>query len=563
MKNQSIARKSTIVLVAIVAPLIAAFTVFLATDRARASRLALEREIASVMSLVPPTLVEPVRERDWAQIRFVVTSIAEYESIVGVSIIVDDRTIAEVTDPDADLTTAIRRQSSIRFSEGIDEGEDLGILEVHFTDALVRDQIRRDVLVTGALGLAILVVITVVVGVMISRIVLRPLNESTARMREIAEGEADLRARLVARSRDEIGQFAEWFNQFVANLDGLIGRIRRTVDDTLASQNELSANSEETAAAIAQMSANIDSTNQQIGILNETVRRSTATIEQIVTGIRSTLDHTATQGSMVEQTVSSVTEMLASIENVTTVTEREKAATTRLVESAASGGDKISETADVVAAVHARINEINELVEIINGIASQTNLLAMNAAIEAAHAGEAGRGFAVVADEIRKLAESSAANASGIGGVLQQIIERIEVAAKSSGESMAAFSEIQRGVGTVAASLDEISMAMREMSTGSQEIHRAMASLQEVSTSLSESSSTMERGSQDLSGAIERIGDVAGVVSGAMSEIHAGTVEIGKAVQDVAAINEQLGARANELGTEVSRFRTSDETRGA
>jgi methyl-accepting chemotaxis protein len=354
-----------------------------------------------------------------------------------------------------------------------------------------------------------------------------------------------------------VGRLSRYFNDFLANLDSLVLEIRGSLDATLQIQNDLGANTDETVAALSEMTANIDSARRQMDILSETIGTSGEVVTGIVGQIERTIHNVEGQGAMVEQTTASVTELLASIENVTTITQREKESTDKLVRTAKRGGERLRQTTDVISEIEKRIEKIREFLTIINDIAAQTNLLAMNAAIEAAHAGDSGRGFAVVAGEIRKLAEDSGVSAKNISGVLEEIINGIQNAVAVSRETILAFSEIDREVNQAANSLDEISAAMDEMNTGSREIHEAVGSLNSVSQELVKDAQEMKAGSNELNSEMGKISDVANVVNAAMSEIRQGIHAINSTMNQVSQLSDTLGGNAQDLDSKISRFKTS------
>lgn len=557
MARSRLVTKSALLIALFIIPLFTVFTFITAVQRRQAIMRGLEREIAIVSDLLPDALVQPLRNGALDQVRYVAANITKNETIVGIRIRDLNRVVAELKADEVALSHSIRKELSIKFDNNIDPPVELGSVEIIFSSAKAAAETARDLLMSLVESLVILTAVMLVVIVLLSRVVIRPVRATSSKMEEIAKGEADLRSRLDLASNNEIGDLAAHFNAFMTNLETLVGDIRESLRETLDVQTELSSNTEESAAAVIQMSSNIGSAKQQMSILNNTVSSSSAAISGIVGQINETFALVRSQAGMVEETVASVTQMLAAIENVTSVTEREKHATRTLVEAAAMGGEKISQTTLMVGEINGNIEKINELVVIINSIASQTNLLAMNAAIEAAHAGEAGKGFAVVADEIRKLAESSASNAKDIGIVLKGIIAIITKASSSTKETSAAFLEIQGNIENVANSLEQISVAMAQMNTGSREIHETIRRLKDVSSALESGSQTMESGTKELSASIGKLGDISRVVESAMSEIHTGTAEINESVGNVAEINGKLGRNAESLGLKVARFKTS------
>jgi methyl-accepting chemotaxis protein len=516
------------------------------------------READTVMSLVPTTLKVPLFNFDFDEVAELADLIQENEIISGVRVFESGEILEERIDETVDVSNTEMREAEITGVDAYGDAISLGRVEITFDKSVVDPEIAAAIRDAIIQNIVILLAIIVFNALMLLRIVTRPIRLTSLKMREIAEGDADLTNRLAVRSRDEVGELSGYFNAFLQNLDSLVVEIRASLDRAVAIQGDLGTNTEETVAALAQMTANISSTRQQMTILSDAISTSSDVVGGIMNQIEKTIQSVDSQGSTVEQTTAAVTELLASIENVTNIATSQKESSGALVRTARDGGERLQDTVNVILGIERSIDEIRDALSLINGIASQTNLLAMNAAIEAAHAGEAGRGFAVVAEEIRKLAEDSSASANEIGGALGQIIQGIQSAAEMSRNTSSAFTEVDREVSQTVSSLDQISETMTEMNAGSREIHDAVANLNRVSQSLADSAREMKEGSSHLLGAMDRIQDVSSVVDSAMSEIGDGTNEINSAMQHVATVNDELGRNARDLEAKMKRFTTSE-----
>ena len=516
-----------------------------------------EREVDTVMSLIPDTLAGPLFNFNYEQIESMAESMFGLEIIAGIRVTEEENLIVELVEPGLDDQATKEERRPIVGLNAMEEEMELGAVSVVFTTAAIRHDIATAIGSSIIQNVAILIAIVVFNAIMLSRIVVRPVKLTSGKMKEIAEGDADLTNRLAVRSRDEVGRLSGYFNTFLQNLDSLVLDVRGSLDRTLQIQTDLGTNTEETVSALTEMTANIDSTREQIEVLTDAVGTSRRVVSAIVEQIENTLEHIEQQSSMVEQTTASVTELLASIDSVTQITLREKASTQELVRTARSGGEQLRLTTDVISRVEQSVDKIRGFLTIIDNIAAQTNLLAMNAAIEAAHAGDAGRGFSVVAEEIRKLAEGSGANAASISGMLEEIIADIQNAAKLSHDTIRAFEQIDQEVNQVAGSFGEIAVAMDEMNNGSHEIHEAVGTLNSVSQELLKGANTMKEGSAGIVDATGRISDVSGLVDSATEEIRKGIHEIHTAMSHVAEIDENLGITAHDLDAKMSRFKTS------
>jgi methyl-accepting chemotaxis protein len=276
-------------------------------------------------------------------------------------------------------------------------------------------------------------------------------------------------------------------------------------------------------------------------------------IAQSIGGLKAQIQE---QLAMVEESSASITEMIASVDSVARITEQRRQASEALVGTVSSGGEKMRGAFDVVRKINESVGSIKDITGIIAGISSKTNLLAMNAAIEAAHAGEAGKGFSVVADEIRNLAEASAVNSKEISAILKQIVALIGEATRAGGETGEAFGAIDTEVKELRSSLGEISSSMGELRAGGKQILEAMTVLNDASSKAHEASAAIDANSasiRDSMGDLKRISDE---VDSGMGEISAGIREISTATASVLTNADKLGSVGRSLNEELSRFKT-------
>ena len=196
-----------------------------------------------------------------------------------------------------------------------------------------------------------------------------------------------------------------------------------------------------------------------------------------------------------------------------------------------------------------------EINAVMQNIASQTNLLSMNAAIEAAHAGEAGRGFAVVADEIRKLAENSGEQSRTISTVLKKIKDSIDKITLSTNSVLAKFEAIDREVRTVSEQEEQIRNAMEEQSSGSRQILEAMGRLNDATRLVRESSAEMLAGSKQVIQESRSLDQATRETGSGMNEMVAGVNQINVAVTRINAVSGENRASIEALVREVSKFK--------
>ena len=385
---------------------------------------------------------------------------------------------------------------------------------------------------------------------------LKPLEKSTIMLKDISEGEGDLTGRLTIKSHDEIGKMAEYFNSFISKLNIMISSIKSISGKNLSIKNDLNSSTEIVSSSLIQITENVKDIQGQIKKLDNNVLNSSSHVDNISGNIASLDNLIEEQVAMVEESTASVTQMIASLNNVASITEKKKVSTDRLVETSKDGEEKLDVFIQVVEEINHTIDTIFEMTGIISGIAAQTNLLSMNAAIEAAHAGDAGRGFAVVADEIRKLAETSSENSGEISKALKTIVDKIKSASSSSQVTRTAFDDIKCEINDVALALSEISSSTAELQVGGNEILIAMNKLQSVSENVKKGSDEMSGGSNHVANSVMTTKEISGDVTSAIEIIFTGIEDIINEMKHVSERSAALGTAADNLAAEVNKFKT-------
>ncbi len=369
----------------------------------------------------------------------------------------------------------------------------------------------------------------------------------------------DFSHRLKEGGKDELSDVARSVNSFLNDFSTIILEIKRLSAESTQLKDELTGASNESAAAVNQMSSNIGSIGDQFEDLVSKMETATKASDDILAGIQALTERINSQSSAVTQSSASIEEMTAAVENVSTISERRREATDKLVEITATGGQKIENTNALIEESTRDVSEILEVIDIINNVASQTNLLSMNAAIEAAHAGEAGRGFAVVAEEIRKLAESTNGNAKRIKTSINTIAQRIQSIHSTSNESRDAFKTIEEETRSSSEAMAEISSSMKELTTGSNEILEAMNSLSNTTQEIQDNAANVSGNTESINHSIQGILTIGNVINDGMQEIEAGIQDINKSMSQVNELNERSSESINNLVEKVAAFKTDTD----
>ncbi|MDR1249253.1 MAG: methyl-accepting chemotaxis protein [Treponema sp.] len=388
----------------------------------------------------------------------------------------------------------------------------------------------------------------------LARSISNPLKRMVLTLNDIGEG--DLTKRMEAHSKDEIGDMTLSFNTTLDKILGLIVMIREKAQSLSQTGTELSTNMNATAAAVNEITANIQSLKTQTNNQSAGVEESGEAMTKISAGIGDLNAQIDKQAESVAQSSSAIEEMLANIQSVTSTLIKNADNVRELAEASGIGRAGLEEVATAIQGIARESEGLLEINAVMENIASQTNLLSMNAAIEAAHAGEAGKGFAVVADEIRKLAESSGEQSKTISGVLKKIKESIDKITRFTKEALNKFEAIDRGVKTVSDQEENIRNAMEEQSQGSKQILEAVSRLNEITGGVKGSSQEMNIVSQEVIATSQTLEAITQEISNGMNEMAAGANQINAAVIQVNGISDRNKSDIDELLQEVHKFRT-------
>ena len=398
-------------------------------------------------------------------------------------------------------------------------------------------------------------ILSVVVAILLAHTITRTLFNVTDILKNISKGDGDLTVEIPISTNDELGLLAGYFNltikKIATSMASIIGQTK-----SMQSESELlSANMNSSASAIEQINENINSIGSQVENQKTGVEQTNSAIKDIASNIERLSENIQIQAESVSQSSSSVEEMVANINSVSEILEKNEENVRLLSESAENGLAAVKKSVDLTNKIADDSAALIETSSIIRNIASQTNMLAMNAAIEAAHAGSAGAGFAVVADEIRKLAEDSNMQGKKISDVMKGLREMIVEMSDGAEETQKHFDVIFEHTKTVARQESVIKSAMDEQSAGSKQVIDAMNQINDITSDVRSSASAMASGSNMILEEMGRVSTVTNQISVAMSEISNGIGELNNSIQQVNALTQRTGESIHTVAKEVGKFK--------
>ena len=284
--------------------------------------------------------------------------------------------------------------------------------------------------------LTILMIFAFIAGIYI--VIIKKLNYVGKSMANLSSGDADLTMKLPVSGKDEFAELCINVNTFIELLHGMISKLNNAQRSLENIGQNLGANSQESASATTEIMANIESVRRQAQAQSTAVEETSAVLDKSKDSFGELVDNINNQVAGITESSAAIEEMIGNINSVSNSVTKMNDSIKILDTNVNNSNTKIGHVVDKVNEMASQSQMLLQANNMIAQVASQTNLLAMNAAIEAAHAGEAGKGFSVVADEIRKLAETTTAQSKNINVELKEIIDSIQEVvdlAKDSGEA--------------------------------------------------------------------------------------------------------------------------------
>jgi len=362
------------------------------------------------------------------------------------------------------------------------------------------------------LGVAAATVMGIGVAIAITRTITRPLFKGVAFAQRIARG--DFSTLLDIRQRDEVGTLADALNEMAVKLRDVVLSVQESASLVAHSSEEISAGAQKLAEGAQNQATTLEQTS--------------AAVEELAASVDEVSAHAQSQAAAVEEGSSSMALVHSSLEAVTRSLGEISGLARRSAENAVEGDKAVQSVVDVINRISGGSEKIGGIVGVISDIADQTNLLALNAAIEAARAGEHGRGFAVVADEVSKLAERSASSTKEIEVLIRESVRNIGEGVKTARGSQ---------------------IAMEQIRAASQQVNDTI-------TILSESMAQQVSAIKELAGALENISEMSQGISAATEEQTSNAKQVSKAVESVNELTQAAAASAEEMSSSTEKLTT-------
>ncbi|MDC7221222.1 MAG: methyl-accepting chemotaxis protein [Spirochaetales bacterium] len=377
------------------------------------------------------------------------------------------------------------------------------------------------------------------------------------RLAEMVSGDKDLTKRIAVSSIDELGAISRYINMFSDIVTDHMGETRQVYGALADKQHDLNTSVNDSSLRMGEITGLLDRNREITEAGDMVVAGSINTGRTLAENVSRTVEYVGNQSRSVEESSAAVEEMIASITEVSKRTERVKENTDQLALDFDQGGESVNKTIEAISGVSDLSESLIGINNMISGIAAKTNLLAMNAAIEAAHAGDAGRGFSVVADEIRTLAENTTIHTKSSAESLRTIMEQIRTSLGVAEATGIVFERMKEGVEHIREESLSIADSMAEHDTANREVLNQLVTTRDLSGKLNELGEALAGQSRSLLQAFEQLESNSKASLDNSREImdkNSSVKESLTKLTEIAAETEDLNRKTGEL---VSSFKVS------
>ncbi|WP_174220847.1 methyl-accepting chemotaxis protein [Borrelia turcica] len=418
-----------------------------------------------------------------------------------------------------------------------------------FSNELYKIKLMSLSIIAALVIIFILIMISIIKKLIITKI--EYLNEVIPKVKD-----GDLTVKIESKGNDSVSSTINHFGYFIENLKNVMNSLQDRVK-LLRDNGDLLFNEINKAYdTITNSNQYIEKTQGEVEKQVEFISNTTNTIESLSKNIASLDNSIETQAASVEESSSAIEEMIGSIQSVTEITQKAAKSTEELKVFSDDGRKKQEEVIMQIKEIYKNSTRLQEANALISSIASQTNLLSMNAAIEASHAGEAGKGFAIVAEEIKDLAEQVTSQSESVAASINEIMDSINKTVKTSELTNKAFNQIFDSINLVVQVIEEINHTMQEQSIGSQEILKALNTMREITYEVKIGSNEMFRGNKEIINTVSLLEEINITVSNSMKSLKEEIKRLIGAIESIKTFGKVNSNHIVDINTDTNQFKT-------
>ncbi len=400
----------------------------------------------------------------------------------------------------------------------------------------------------------IIITISLFLTLFFSINLIKPLNFIVKKVGEISSGASDLTQRLPVKGNDEIAILTQEFNDFIDYIQDLVIRIKAQGDILNDDVNQVAASIEENSASINEMESSFKSVKKILNIYQTELDKNSNNLKKVINEVKDIDSNLQIQNTEISQISGAIEELDANSKSVKKNTESSMEITDELVDISKEGRSLLQNIFNDFQTIGKDAEEILEISKLIQDIADQTNLLSMNASIEASHAGEMGKGFNVVAGEIRKLAENSGESAKKIDNSLNSIVEKIYKTVERTRTTSDKFENLFKNINKVGSIVNEVSNSTIEQTQAIGDILNSTSQLLKVTEKVKKIDAYAVESIEKMETTQASLKDVSKQIHIANHEQALGIENINKAVSELASLSTNMVGVNKELELLIGKF---------